>query len=192
MSSRILLLSAALLHIVAALTIPGFNTTYEVKREGVGSVTVAKGSTVTVHATGIVAETDKKFWSTKDPGQQPFTYKAGVGGVITGWDRGCLGMKARRAAARLRPTAAAAPTTLSAHSRARAQSRLGGRGPCTQHPGEGRLRRRRVPGMGDSSRRDAGLRDRSADNLGREVGAVDLVSGGSLGARLGLLEVRGV
>ena len=46
---------------------------------------------MTVHATGIVKETDKKFWSTKDPGQQPFTYQAGVGGVITGWDQGLLG-----------------------------------------------------------------------------------------------------
>ena len=36
-------------------------------------------------------ETDKKFWSTKDPGQQPFTYNAGVGSVITGWDQGLLG-----------------------------------------------------------------------------------------------------
>ena len=34
----------------------------------------------------------KKFWSTKDPGQQPFSYQAGVGQVITGWDQGCLGM----------------------------------------------------------------------------------------------------
>uniref|UniRef100_A0A7S3JMP9 peptidylprolyl isomerase n=1 Tax=Aureoumbra lagunensis TaxID=44058 RepID=A0A7S3JMP9_9STRA len=40
-----------------------------------------------------VKETGKKFWSTKDPGQKPFTYTAGVGGVITGWDQGCLGMK---------------------------------------------------------------------------------------------------
>lgn len=31
--------------------------------------------------------------STKDPGQEPFTYKAGVGQVITGWDQGLLGMK---------------------------------------------------------------------------------------------------
>ena len=49
--------------------------------------------TAQVHATGVVAETQKKFWSTKDAGQQPFTYQAGVGGVITGWDKGCLGMK---------------------------------------------------------------------------------------------------
>ncbi len=35
----------------------------------------------------------KKLWDTKDPGQKPFSYKAGVGGVITGWDQGCLGMK---------------------------------------------------------------------------------------------------
>ena len=37
-------------------------------------------------------QTGKKFWSTKDPGQEPFTYQAGVGGVIKGWDQGCLGM----------------------------------------------------------------------------------------------------
>ena len=48
-----------------------------------GSPTIAKGDTITVHATGVVKETDKKFWSTKDPGQQPFTYNAGVGSVIT-------------------------------------------------------------------------------------------------------------
>ena len=48
-----------------------------------GSPTIAKGDTITVHATGIVKETDKKFWSTKDPGQQPFTYNAGVGSVTT-------------------------------------------------------------------------------------------------------------
>ena len=51
-----------------------------------------KGASITVHATGSVEETGKKFWSTKDPGQQPFTYHAGVGGVITGWDQGCMGM----------------------------------------------------------------------------------------------------
>ena len=41
----------------------------------------------------VIKETGKKFWSTKDKGQQPFEYTAGVGGVITGWDQGCLGMK---------------------------------------------------------------------------------------------------
>ena len=56
-----------------------------------GSPIIAKGDTITVHATGVVKETDKKFWSTKDPGQQPFTYNAGVGSVITGWDQGLLG-----------------------------------------------------------------------------------------------------
>ena len=40
--------------------------------EGAGDV-VSKGNTVTVHATGIVKETGKKFWSTKDDGQSPFT-----------------------------------------------------------------------------------------------------------------------
>jgi len=97
-----------------ALPLAGYKTTYEVVKLGTGSEVVSKGATVTVHATGIVAETSKKFWSTKDAGQQPFTYQAGVGGVITGaspaadattashaqglpprsgWDQGCLGMK---------------------------------------------------------------------------------------------------
>ena len=48
---------------------------------------------MTVHATGIIEETGKQFWSTRDLGQRPFTYRAGVGGVIKGWDQGCLGMK---------------------------------------------------------------------------------------------------
>ncbi|CDJ51829.1 FK506-binding protein 1, putative [Eimeria brunetti] len=57
--------------------------------------TVAKGQRVTVHATGSVLHADgttKKFWSTKDPGQQPFTWQAGLGQVIAGWDQGVLGM----------------------------------------------------------------------------------------------------
>ena len=71
--------------------IPGYATTKETLAAGTGPI-VAKGDTVTVPATGTVAQTMKKFWSTKDPGQQPFTYQAGVGKVITGWDQGCLGM----------------------------------------------------------------------------------------------------
>ena len=72
---------------------PGCNgTIYNILTPGSGP-TVAKGATVTVHATGVVKETGKKFWSTKDPGQQAFTYKAGVGQVIKGWDQGLLGMQ---------------------------------------------------------------------------------------------------
>merc|ERR1712083_1130352 len=63
-----------------------------ISQQGDGRSVIQKGSTATVHATGTVEETGKKFWSTKDPGQQPFTYQAGVGKVITGWDQGCLGM----------------------------------------------------------------------------------------------------
>ena len=72
--------------------IKGFETTYKVLKEGTPGSTVTAGSTVTVHATGVVVQTGEKFWSTKDPGQQPFTYTAGVGQVITGWDQGLLGM----------------------------------------------------------------------------------------------------
>ena len=73
-------------------SIAGLATTFQTKKAGSGAA-VAAGNTVTVHATGVVKETGKKFWSTKDPGQEPFTYQAGVGGVIKGWDQGCLGMK---------------------------------------------------------------------------------------------------
>eukprot|EP00413_Alexandrium_margalefii_P044488 CAMPEP_0204583522 /NCGR_PEP_ID=MMETSP0661-20131031/45823_1 /ASSEMBLY_ACC=CAM_ASM_000606 /TAXON_ID=109239 /ORGANISM="Alexandrium margalefi, Strain AMGDE01CS-322" /LENGTH=116 /DNA_ID=CAMNT_0051592887 /DNA_START=80 /DNA_END=430 /DNA_ORIENTATION=+ len=72
--------------------VPGCATTKQTLTPGAGP-TVGKGCTVTVHATGVVQQSGKKFWSTKDPGQEPFTYQAGVGEVITGWDQGCLGMQ---------------------------------------------------------------------------------------------------
>lgn len=59
---------------------------------------VQSKDTVTVHATGSVKHLPapnqvKKFWSTKDPGQQLFSYQAGIGQVIKGWDTGVMGMK---------------------------------------------------------------------------------------------------
>ena len=57
------------LQTVLGLDIPGYKTTYEIKKEGnAGGPVVTAGDEVTVHATGIVKETGKKFWSTKDPG----------------------------------------------------------------------------------------------------------------------------
>ncbi|KAH8051287.1 peptidyl-prolyl cis-trans isomerase [Aureococcus anophagefferens] len=44
-------------------------TTFEIKKAGNGGKAIAKGSNAT-----------------------PFSYQAGVGGVIKGWDQGCLGM----------------------------------------------------------------------------------------------------
>merc|ERR1719198_649606 len=67
-------------------------TVFNILKEGSGPG-VAAGANVTVHATGVVKETGKQFWSTKDPGQQPFSYQAGVGQVIKGWDQVLLGMK---------------------------------------------------------------------------------------------------
>ena len=87
-----LLLATVCIAAATAADIAGYATTFEVLKEGEGQ-TVTKGSAVTVHATGTVAESGYQFWSTKDAGQQPFSYKAGVGNVITGWDQGCLGMK---------------------------------------------------------------------------------------------------
>mmetsp|Transcript_34535 Transcript_34535/g.67604 ORF Transcript_34535/g.67604 Transcript_34535/m.67604 type:complete len:110 (+) Transcript_34535:38-367(+) len=51
-----------------------------------------KGQTITVHCTGRL-ENGNKFWSTKDPGQQPFEFQVGMGSVIRGWDEGCLQMR---------------------------------------------------------------------------------------------------
>ncbi len=55
---------------------------------------VAPGARVTVHAVGERNSGNKftKFWSTRDPGQLPFTYRAGDGKVIKGWDAGAIGM----------------------------------------------------------------------------------------------------
>jgi len=94
-SAVALLLAAAAPLLVSAEFLPlaGYDTTYEVVTEGEGEPLVTKGAKVRVHATGTVEQTNKKFWSTKDDGQRPFEYNAGVGGVITGWDQGCLGMK---------------------------------------------------------------------------------------------------
>nr|KJB27529.1 hypothetical protein B456_005G224600 [Gossypium raimondii] len=53
------------------------------------------GQTVTVHCTGYGKNGDlsEKFWSTKDPGQQPFSFQIGKGSVIKGWDEGVMGMQ---------------------------------------------------------------------------------------------------
>ena len=53
-----------------------------------------RGQSVTVHCTGYGKNNDltQKFWSTKDPGQEPFTFAVGLGQVIKGWDEGVIGM----------------------------------------------------------------------------------------------------
>lgn len=73
------------------LLIMGFEKT--ILREGTGAQ-VPKGKSVTVHCTGFGKNNDlsQKFWSTKDPGQQPFTFNIGRGQVIKGWDEGVLTM----------------------------------------------------------------------------------------------------
>ncbi|KAH7833115.1 hypothetical protein Vadar_003251 [Vaccinium darrowii] len=66
----------------------------EVLTVGTGPKPVS-GQSVTVHCTGFGKGGDlsQKFWSTKDPGQQPFTFKIGQGTVIKGWDEGVMGMQ---------------------------------------------------------------------------------------------------
>ena len=76
--------------------LPGYETSVRVLRASAdaSAAAVEKGSGVTVHATGVVEQTGETFWSTKDPGQTAFSYVAGVGAVIVGWDRAVLDRKA--------------------------------------------------------------------------------------------------
>lgn len=75
----------------AASSTMGFTKT--VLRQGNGA-TPRRGQSVTVHCTGYGKNGDlnAKFWSTKDPGQEPFTFSVGMGQVIRGWDEGVIGM----------------------------------------------------------------------------------------------------
>jgi peptidylprolyl isomerase len=65
-------------------------------REGAGP-TPPRGANVKVHCTGWVSDASgtpiKKFWSTKDPGQNVFEFRVGMGSVIRAWDEGVIGMK---------------------------------------------------------------------------------------------------
>ena len=50
----------------SSVEIPGYATTYTVLKPGAGTA-VEKGATVTVHATGVVTESGKKFWYEDPP-----------------------------------------------------------------------------------------------------------------------------
>ncbi len=58
-----------------------------------GAAKPEKGQVVTVHCTGTVQATGKKFWSTKDPGQKVFSFTIGKGEVIKAWDEGLAAMQ---------------------------------------------------------------------------------------------------
>lgn len=70
----------------------GFEKT--ILKAGTGPKPV-KGQKVTVHCTGFGKDNDlaKKFWSTKDAGQEPFSFNIGQGSVIKGWDEGVMTMQ---------------------------------------------------------------------------------------------------
>jgi peptidylprolyl isomerase len=71
-------------------------STYDkvIKTPGNGPA-IQRGQKVTVHCTGYGKNKDlnEKFWSTKDPGQEPFSFQVGMGQVIKCWDEGVLTMK---------------------------------------------------------------------------------------------------
>jgi len=63
----------------------------ETLQEGSGDQEVQSGNTIRVHYVGTLVD-GTKFDSSIDRGE-PFTFTAGVGQVIQGWDQGVLGMK---------------------------------------------------------------------------------------------------
>ena len=65
----------------------------EIIKAGNGSQPTV-GKSVTVHCTGYGKNNDLTvpFWSTKDPGQSPFTFTIGKGSVIKAWDEGVMTM----------------------------------------------------------------------------------------------------
>jgi len=67
--------------------------TKTITQEGSGPKPVP-GASVTVHCTGYGKNGDMglKFWSTKDPGGEPFTFNVGQGSVIRAWDEGVMTM----------------------------------------------------------------------------------------------------
>lgn len=54
-----------------------------------------RGNVVTVHCIGYGkgGDLNEKFWSTKDPGQEQFSFTIGMGQVIPAWDLGVMTMK---------------------------------------------------------------------------------------------------
>ena len=64
---------------------------WEVK-EGTGAEAIC-GKTVTVHYTGWIDATGKKFESSLDDGGKPFSFRVCGDQVIPGWDEGVRGMK---------------------------------------------------------------------------------------------------
>jgi len=59
--------------------------------EGTGSE-VAPGNTIAAHYVGVAWSTGEEFDSSWNRGT-PLQFTAGIGQVITGWDRGLIGMK---------------------------------------------------------------------------------------------------
>jgi peptidylprolyl isomerase len=52
-----------------------------------------RGQTVTLHVAGFLKTGMKPFWNTRDKGQRPYSFVAGVGNVIKGWDMGVMAMR---------------------------------------------------------------------------------------------------
>ena len=89
----------------AFVPVPGCATRFRVLNQAPPSAPVVeRGDVVVVHAKGVVKETQKTFWSTKYPGQKPFEYTAGVGGVITGASRASSSLENRALARPRRAT----------------------------------------------------------------------------------------
>lgn len=54
--------------------------------------TAQNGDNLTMHYTGYLFDGGSQFDSSRNPGRHPFTFRLGAGQVISGWEKGVLGM----------------------------------------------------------------------------------------------------
>mmetsp|Transcript_62011 Transcript_62011/g.162519 ORF Transcript_62011/g.162519 Transcript_62011/m.162519 type:complete len:147 (-) Transcript_62011:60-500(-) len=69
----------------------GNGLTLKVLKAGDGKTFPQAGDTLSMHYTGTLASSGKKFDSSRDR-NQPFEFQIGVGQVISGWDTGVMKM----------------------------------------------------------------------------------------------------
>jgi len=168
----------------AFVPVPGCATTMRVLVHAPPNAPVVeRGDVVVVHARGVVKETRRAFWSTKDPGQKPFEYTAGVGGVITGASRAASTRPTRRDPRAIRRAARARAIRDGRLTRDESnRRRLGPRLPRrarrrdarARHSRERGLRRARVSRVGDPARRRSAVRDRGVERARQVIDRVRL------------------
>jgi len=146
-----------------ASAIENYATTFRTLVEGAADARrIIVGDSVQIHAVGRVRASGpaKPFWSTRDAGSSAYSYTAGTGSVITGWDQGCLGARVGETRELHIPSAEAVRTTVSCFALIMFFSSAAHRLHAASPPIGARLVRRKwFPSVGDQPRRRSHLRN---------------------------------